>query len=99
VCTLPYSSFCYFEPLASGKLDHLVPAINRALEYFGGVPKVTLKDNMKQAITQSSRYEPTFTLLAEQWSVHYNTSLKAARLAKPKDKSSVEKSVDSAEDF
>ena len=25
VCTLPYSSFSYIEPLASGKLDHLVP--------------------------------------------------------------------------
>jgi hypothetical protein len=48
---------------------------------------------MKQVVTQSNRYEPTFTLLAEQWSVHYNTTLKAARPAKPKDKPSVEKSV------
>ena len=48
---------------------------------------------MKQIVTQTNRYEPSFTLLAEQWSVHYNTSLKAARPAKPKDKPSVEKSV------
>ncbi len=48
---------------------------------------------MKQIVTQVSRYEPSFTLLAEQWSVHYNTTLKAARPAKPKDKPSVEKSV------
>jgi transposase len=93
VCTLPYSSFSYIEPLASGKLDHLVPAMNRCVEYFGGATKVTLTDNMKQIVSQTNRYEPSFTLLAEQWSVHYNTTLKAARPAKPKDKPSVEKGV------
>ncbi|HQG36214.1 MAG TPA: hypothetical protein PK094_03295 [Bacteroidales bacterium] len=48
---------------------------------------------MRQVVTQSSRYEPSFTQLFEQWAVHYNTCLKAARVAKPKDKPSVEKSV------
>jgi hypothetical protein len=93
VCTLPYSSISYVEPLRSCGLEHLVPAMNRAVEYFGGVTKVTLTDNMKQIVTQTNRYEPSFTLLAEQWSVHYNTTLKATRPAKPKDKPSVEKSV------
>ncbi len=36
VFTLPYSSFSYIEPLASSRLEHLVPAMNRAVEYFGG---------------------------------------------------------------
>jgi transposase len=93
VFTLPYSSFSYIEPLVSSRLEHLVPAMNRAVEYFGGATKVTLTDNMKQIVTQTNRYEPTFTLLSEQWSVHYNTCLKAARPSKPKDKPSVEKSV------
>lgn len=93
VCTLPYSSFSYVEPLKSSRLEHLVPAMNRAVEYFGGATRVTLTDNMKQIVIQANRYEPSFTLLAEHWSVHYNTTLKTARPAKPKDKSSVEKSV------
>ena len=93
VCTMAYSSFSYIEPLVSCRMEHLVPALNRALEYLGGVPKAILSDNMKQFVSQSSRYEPTFTLLAEQWSVYYNTSLKATRPVKPKDKPSVEKSV------
>lgn len=93
VCTLPYSSYSYVEPLGSSRMGHLVPALNRSVEYLGGVPKVTLTDNMKQVVTQANRYEPSFTLLAEQWSVHYNTCLKATRPAKPKDKPSVEKSV------
>lgn len=94
VCTLPYSSFTYVEPLASAKQEHLVPAMNRALAYLGGVPRNMLTDNMAQIVTQSNRYEPTFTSVAEQWALHNNTNLKAARRAKPKDKPSVEKGVD-----
>ena len=93
VCTMAYSSFSYIEPLVSGRMEHLIPALNRAMEYLGGVPKVVLSDNMKQFVVKPGRYEPTFTLLAEQWSVHYNTCLKATRPVKPKDKPSVEKSV------
>ena len=50
VFTLPYSSFSYIEPLTSSRLEHLVPAMNRAIEYFGGTTKVTLTDNMKQIV-------------------------------------------------
>lgn len=89
VFTLPYSSFSYIEPLSSSRLEHLIPVMNRAVEYFGGTTKVTLTDNMKQIVSQTNRYEPSFTLLADQWSVHYNTALKAARPAKPKDKVNV----------
>ena len=93
VCAMAYSSFSYIEPLASSRMGQLVPALNRCMEYFGGVPKVVLSDNMKQFVTHPNRYEPTFSLFAEQWSVHYNTHLKATRPAKPRDKPSVEKSV------
>ena len=94
VCTLPYSSYGYVEPLASAKQDHLVPAMNRAVAYLGGVTRNMLTDNMAQIVTRSDRYEPTFTEVAEQWALHNNTNLKAARRAKPKDKPSVEKGVD-----
>lgn len=38
-------------------------------------------------------YEPTFDALAEQWSLHYNTTLMASRVMKPRDKASVESHV------
>jgi transposase len=93
VCTLPFSGFSYVEPLASARQVHLIPALNRAVGYLGGAPRFMVTDNMAQVVTQSSRYEPTFTELAEQWSVHYNTAIKAVRVKKPKDKPSVEKAV------
>lgn len=93
VCSLPYSSFCYIEPLRSSKLEHLVPALNRALEYIGGVPRMVVSDNMAQVVTKACKYEPIFTELVEQWSLHYQTTLKATRVRKPKDKATVEKTV------
>ena len=93
VCCLPYSSYCYIEPLRSSKLEHLVPALNRALEYIGGVPRLVVSDNMAQIVTKACKYEPIFTELVEQWSLHYQTTLKATRVRKPKDKATVEKTV------
>jgi hypothetical protein len=49
---------------------------------------------MRQIVIRSCRYEPTFTELAEQWAVHYNTFFKATRVGRPKDKPTVEKTVD-----
>ncbi len=94
ICTLPYSSYGYVEPLATAKQEHLFAAMSRAVAYLGGVTRNTLTDNMAQVVTRSNRYEPTFTAVAEQWALHNNTNLKAARRAKPKDKPSVEKAVD-----
>jgi len=75
-------------------MEHLVSALNEMMVEFGGVTTHVISDNMRQIVKATNRYEPTFTELIEQWSVHYNTSLLATRVAKPKDKATVEKTVD-----
>ena len=93
VCTLPFSGYTYVEALPSARQEHLFSALNRCLEYLGGVPKNILSDNMKQYVDKNYRYEYKFQELADQWSVHYNTNLEATRPRKPKDKPSVEGGV------
>jgi transposase len=93
VCTLPYSNYTYVEALASSRQEELFAALNRCLNYLGGVPKNILSDNMKQYVKKNDRYEFTFQELADQWCVHYNTNLDATRPRKPKDKPSVENHV------
>ncbi|ANT65160.1 Transposase [Prosthecochloris sp. CIB 2401] len=56
VCTLPCSSFFYAEPLASARQEHLIPALNRALVYLGGVPRNVLSDNMAQSVTGKAAF-------------------------------------------
>lgn len=93
VCVLPFSSYSYIEALQSARQEHLFPALGRCMSYFGGVPQNALSDNMKQYVLKSNRYEPVFSELCEQWSLHYNTTLSAARVARPKDKPTVENTV------
>lgn len=91
---LPYSGYTYAQALSDASLEHLIPALGNCMEYFEGVPQCVLSDNMKQIVKKTNRYEPSFTDLAQQWSVHYNTTLLATRPSKPKDKPTVEKAVD-----
>jgi transposase len=93
VCTLPFSGYTYIEALFSANREQLLKALNNALSYYGGVPRSAKTDNMKQIVKKSNRYEPAFDELAEQWSLHYNTTLMAARVRKPRDKASVESHV------
>ena len=93
VCVLPFSGYAYVEALQSASQENLFVALSRCLSYLGGVPLNVLSDNMKQFVHKSSRYEPVFSEICEQWALHYNTTLSAARVGKPKDKPTVENTV------
>lgn len=93
VCVLPYSNYTYAEALPSATLPFLIAALNRSLRYFRGAPLTLKTDNMKQVVVKSNRYEPTFTDLVQQWSLHYDIGLVASRPYKPKDKAQVENHV------
>lgn len=93
VCTLPYSGYTYVEALRSARQEDMFAALSRCLEYFGGVPRNIISDNMKQYVKKNDRYEFTFQALADQWAVYYNTNLVATRPRKPKDKPTVENHV------
>jgi transposase len=96
VGVLPHSGYTYADPLENAQLEQLVPSLNQCMEFFEGVPVHIVSDNMRQVVKSANRYEPSFTELINQWSVHYNTTLLATRIAKPRDKASVEKAVDLA---
>ena len=93
VCTFPYSGYTYVEALSTAKQEPLFCSLNLSQEYFGGVARNTLTDNMRQIVGKNQRYEYSFQELADQWAVHYNTNLVATRPGKPKDKPSVENNV------
>jgi transposase len=96
VCTLSASKYFYVEALPDASQEQVYACLSRALEYFGGVPKNILSDNMKQYVIKSNRYEPQFNDVALEWSTHYQTNLQATRVRHPKDKASVEGTVNNA---
>lgn len=93
VCVLPCSGYLYVEAMPSQRQTDFVAGISRTFHFLGGVPQSVLCDNLRSAVKKANRYEPTFTELIEQLSVHYQVTFMATRVRKPRDKASVESSV------
>ncbi|MCB9282930.1 MAG: IS21 family transposase [Lewinellaceae bacterium] len=93
VAVLPFSGYSYVEALPSQCQEDFVAAIVNCFAYLGGVPACVLIDNLKSGVKRANRYEPAFTELLEQLSLHYGCSFMATRVAKPRDKASVEREV------
>lgn len=93
VCVLPFSGFSYVEVLPNASLPQLVKGLNNCLRFFGGSPLSLITDNMKQIVTKACKYEPLFTSMITDWSLHNGIHLKAARVRKPRDKAHVENEV------
>lgn len=93
---LPYSQYTFAIALPSQKVADFVEGLNEALLYFGLLPKRLLSDNLKSYVVRADRYNPTFNDLCVQLAAHYKIDLSATRVAKPKDKASVENIVDTA---
>ena len=68
-------------------------SMENALRYFGGVPQALVTDNLKTAVTRSSKYEPQLNETFESFALYYNTTILPTRAFKPKDKPLVEGAV------
>lgn len=93
VSVLPYSSFTFAIALDDATIPQTIKALNNCMYYIGAVALSLKSDNMKQVVTKSCRYEPAFSAALQQWALHYNLTLLATRVAKPKDKAAVENHV------
>lgn len=93
VAVLPFSKYTFAMVLRDASIPQVIKALNACMIYFGGVPLSLKTDNMKQVVTRSCRYEPIFSEALKQWALHYNITLLATRVAKPKDKGAVENEV------
>lgn len=94
VCVLPYSGYTYVEAMESQRIDDFAYGLQSSLRYFGGVPKTMVGDNFKSCVKRADKYEPELTDLMDQICLHFNTAIIPARVRKPRDKPSVEKSVE-----
>ena len=93
VAILPASGMTYVEVSDSQQKSSFMRSMASAMEFFGGVPKLITKDNLKSAVTTAHTYEPVLNKDFKAFSVHYNTALVPARGYKPKDKALVEGAV------
>ncbi len=93
VSILGCSQYTYVEATASQKKEDFISSCRRALEYYGGAPRAIVPDNLKAAVTKSSKYEPLLNETFQTFGEHYSTVILPARAYKPKDKALVENAV------
>lgn len=93
VSILGASQLIYVEATESQSKENFITSVENALEYYGGVPKAIVPDNLKSAVSKSHRYEPKINPAFEDFAEHYCTTILPARVYKPKDKALVEGAV------
>ncbi|MFM7021468.1 MAG: IS21 family transposase [Flavobacteriales bacterium] len=93
VAILGASQYTYVEAVMTQQKEDFVAACESALHYFGGVPAAIVPDNLKSAVTKSSKYEPVVNETFADFAQHYGTTILPARSYKPRDKALVENAV------
>jgi len=97
VAVLGASNYTYAEATATQRIADFVMSHVRAFSYFGGVPRMTVPDQLKSAVRVPSRYEPTIQRTYAELGRHYGTAIVPARPGKPRDKAKVEVAVQIAQ--
>ena len=93
VAVLGASSYTYAEASWTQSLPDWIGSHVRALSFFGGSSALWVPDNLRSAVSQASRYDPTPNPTYAEMARHYGAAILPARPYKPKDKAKVEVGV------
>jgi transposase len=91
--TLSYSRHKFIEFVFRQDQQSFVGSHVKAFDYFGGIPKRIVLDNLKAGVIRPDLYDPQFNRAYREMAEHYNTFLDPARVKSPKDKGKVERDV------
>jgi len=93
VAILGASQFTYVEAVMTQQKEDFIAACENALHFYQGVPAAIVPDNLKSAVTKSSKYEPTLNETFGDFAEHYGTTILPTRSYRPRDKALVENAV------
>jgi transposase len=97
VAELPASNYIYAEAQSSENQCNWNNGHVRAIEFFGGVVRIVVPDNLKTGITKPNYYEPDINPAYQELAEHYHFAVLPARVKHPKDKGAVENGVQNVE--
>lgn len=93
VGVLSCSNFVYAELCRDMKSENFILCHVHAYEYFGGVTRLLVPDNLKAGVTKNTRYETLIPRAYSEMAEHYDTAIVLARRKAPDDKPNAEGSV------
>ena len=93
VVTLLHSRPQYVYLTHRQNLNALITGIEEAWEFFGGVARRLVLDNMKVAVVKADRYEPVFNRTFQEYSEHRGFIIDPAPVRHPEAKGCVENQI------
>ena len=93
IAVLPCSGYTYAEATSDTKLENWLNCHIHAYEYFGGVTRLLIPDNLKTGVIKNTRYETVLNRSYQELAEYYDTAIVPARVEHPKDKSHAEGTV------
>lgn len=93
VSALGASHYIYCEATRSQKKKDWLESHVRMLDFYGGVPKVLVPDNLRSGVNKACRYDPEINPSYADLARHYRCAVVPARPAKPRDKAKAETAV------
>lgn len=93
VSVLGLSGYTYVHATPSQKQEDFIKSHVSAFEFYEGVPKILVPDNLKSAIISNNKKGIVFNDNYAELSRHYNCAIEPARVRKPQDKAKAEQGV------
>lgn len=93
VATLGCSNYTFADVTWTQQSNDFLASHQRAVEFFGGVPKIFVLDNLKSGVTKPDWYEPLTNRSYEDLLRHLNAVAIPGRVRKSRDKAKVENGV------
>ena len=93
IAVLGASNYTFCEATWTQTLPDWLGSHVRSFEFFGGVVKLVVPDNLRSAVSKALFYEPELNPSYQELASHYGTAILPARVRKPKDKAKVEGAV------
>ena len=92
--TLPFSMLSFVYACPDMKVSSWIDCHIRMFEYFDGVPRLLVPDNLKTGIKSNKKYEdPVTNKSYQEMADHYGIAIIPARVKAPKDKAAAEGAV------
>lgn len=93
VATLGASNYTFVDVTWSQKSEDFLRSHQRAVECFGGVPRIFVLDNLKSGVAKPDWYEPLLNRSYEDLLSHLGAVAIPGRVGKSRDKAKVENGV------
>ena len=73
-------NYTYAEATWTQGLEDWIGSHVRAMSYFGAVPEIVVRDNLKAGVTNAHRYERKLNRTYQEWGEHYGMGILPATL-------------------